>query len=189
MNDTTLNLSDATRQMLGDKEQDAEFAPLNERQDAGSRARAALKKRAEQAKHVMHNVYLAFSFFVLVFVAGLAAFVWQEYQKPAKIVTDIRPCYYKDPKTEVEITGTREYSYPNKNLFGFEYRQADQVTRKTNIDVRGSAMSITGLSSDGWWTTYVDQGERGIQQLKPANVYVVTMGTKTYIFQDNTFCR
>ncbi|MNY46999.1 hypothetical protein D3C86_1822310 [compost metagenome] len=96
---------------------------------------------------------------------------------------------YTDEKTGVQISGSREYSYPTNSIFGIDYRISNRVTVKTKLDVRGTAMNIAGISNDGYWSVYVDTGEQGIQMLKPASLYVIAMGKNTYIFPDSAFCR
>lgn len=157
--------------------------------DAGNRAREALKRRASQAKRAMFNLYMVLTTFVTVFALAGGAFIYTEFQKPSKYVTDIRPCRYVDPKTEQEITGTREYSYQSKNFMGIDYRMSEQVGVKTKLDLKGEIMNITGIHNEGWWSVYSDMGERGILILKPATLYVFAMGENTYVFQDKDFCR
>ena len=157
--------------------------------DAGNRAREALKRRAQQAKRAMFNLYLVVTTFITIFVIGAGAFAYTEFQKTSKYVTDIRPCRYVDPKTEQEITGTREYNYQSKSILGIDYRMSDQVEVKTKLDIKGDAMNIAGISNDGWWSIYSDIGERGILLIKPASLYVIAMGKNTYVFQDKDFCR
>lgn len=158
-------------------------------EDAGNRAREALKRRAQQAKRAMFNLYLIVTTFVTIFVIGLGAFTYTEFQKTSKWVTDARPCRFVDPKTEQEITGTREYNYQSKSIFGIDYRMSDQVEVKTKLDLKGEVMNITGISNEGWWSVYSDLGERGVLLLKPASLYVFAMGKNTYVFQDKDFCR
>lgn len=45
------------------------------------------------------------------------------------------------------------------------------------------------VSKDRWWGVSVQEGERGIQQLKPAHTYVFSSGQNVAVVDYNSFCR
>lgn len=163
-----------------------ETSELN--RDAGVEARDRLKnkRKSRQALWMMLG-FLFLSVIILLAVAGYR--VYLEYKKPGVRVTDYRTCKYVSEEQNFELTGKREYSYMQKEFFGIQYRESKKVTESTEVDVRGTAMSIVGLSQGAWKSVYVGEGERGIQILMPAELYVITMGKKTAVFNYADFCK
>jgi len=156
--------------------------------DAGLVAREKLEAKRKSRK----GLWLTLTAFILgVLIAlGLAGHrVYQEYLKPGVRVTDYRECLYEDAERKIELTGKREYSYVQKEFFGIQYRDSKQVLEKTVINVRGNAMSITGLSEGSWQSVYVGEGEQGIQILMPADLYVISLGKKVAVFDYQSFCK
>jgi len=157
--------------------------------DAGALAREKIQIRDGKVKQVLVKTYLSFMTLVILVIAAVVWFAYAEYQKPGKRIVDYRPCIAVNESQNMEVTGRREFSYLQKSLFGFEYREAGDVTEATQIDVSGSSMTIVGLHDGGWWSTYVGEGEQGVQILKDASLYVITSGKKSMVIDYEEFCR
>lgn len=157
--------------------------------DAGILARERLEiKRFKRARTLTRIL----TCFLITLVGGFSAAGYTAYvelNKPGVRYTDYRECKYEDPDQKLELTGKREYSYLQKEFFGLQYRQGNQVTEQTVMNVRGNSMSIVGLSKEAWKSIYVGEGEQGIQILMPAELYVVTLGKKTAVFNYADFCK
>lgn len=157
--------------------------------DAGILARERVEAKRFKRNRTLMRI---FTCFLITIFGGLAAAgyrVYVEVQKPGVRYTDYRQCKYEDLENKVELTGIREYSYKQKEFFGIQYRQGSEVLEKTSLDVRGTAMSIVGLQEGSWKSVYVGEGERGIQLLMPAELYVVTVGKKAAVFNYADFCK
>lgn len=163
-----------------------ETSELN--RDAGVEARERLETKRKSRK-VLRTVLSVLAFFLITAVSATGYRVYLEYKKPGVRVTDYRTCKYVSEEQNFELTGKREYSYMQKEFFGIQYRESKKVTESTEVDVRGSAMNIVGLNQGTWKSVYVGEGERGIQILMPAELYVITMGKKTAVFNYADFCK
>ena len=171
---------------LGDIEELVETSELN--RDAGAEARERLESKRKSRK-VLWTVLTVLTL-ILITAVSLAGYrVYLEYKKPGVRVTDYRTCTYVSEEQNFELTGKRKYSYMQKEFFGIQYRESKKVTESTEVDVRGTAMNIVGLSEGAWESVYVGEGERGIQILMPAELYVITIGKKTAVFNYADFCK
>lgn len=171
---------------LGDIEELVETSELN--RDAGAEARERLESKRKSRK-VLWTVLTVLTLFLIAAVSLAGYRVYLEYKKPGVRVTDYRTCKYVSEEQNFELTGKRKYSYMQKEFFGIQYRESKKVTESTEVDVRGTAMNIVGLSEGAWESVYVGEGERGIQILMPAELYVITIGKKTAVFNYADFCK
>lgn len=171
---------------MGDIEKLVETSELN--RDAGAEARKRLESKRKSRK-VLWTVLTVLTLFLIAAVSAAGYRVYLEYKKPGVRVTDYRTCKYVSEEQNLELTGKREYSYMQKEFFGIQYRESKKVTESTVVDVRGTAMNIVGLSEGKWKSVYVGEGERGIQILMPAELYIITMGKKTAVFNYADFCK
>lgn len=163
-----------------------ETSELN--RDAGAEARERLESKRKSRK-VLWTVLTVLTLFLIAAVSLAGYRVYLEYKKPGVRVTDYRTCKYVSEEQNFELTGKRKYSYMQKEFFGIQYRESKKVTESTEVDVRGTAMNIVGLSEGAWESVYVGEGERGIQILMPAELYVITIGKKTAVFNYADFCK
>lgn len=157
-------------------------------QDAGTMARSKLQHRKDFIARNATIAYIWISTIIAVVSLTLGYMIYTEYSKGGRIVTDIRPCLFVS-EDGYEITGKREYSYPNRKMFGLEFRDPSEVTVKTTLDLDSSPMNITGISNAGWWTAHSGMGETGVLIMKPSDLYVFNLGSKTYVVNDKSFCR
>lgn len=157
--------------------------------DPGIAARDRMKSRAAKVKTVMMRTYLLITLLLFAAVGGVGYYGHQQYMASGTRYTDYRPCSYVDEKHGVEITGRRSYSYMQHSIFGFQFRDMRKVNEQTQIDIKGNSITIVGLTPEGWWASYVDEGERGIEILKPANSYVFTTLEKAAVVDYSSFCR
>ncbi|MCY1294969.1 hypothetical protein D9M70_442890 [compost metagenome] len=165
------------------------LSPPRSRRDPGIDARERVKARAAKVKTVMMRTYLLVTLMLFTAVGGAGYYGHQQYLASGVRYTDYRPCSYVDEKHGIEITGRRSYSYKQHSILGFQFRDMRKVDEQTQIDVRGNSITIVGLTTEGWWASYVDEGERGIEILKPASSYVFTTLKKAAVVDYNSFCR
>lgn len=171
---------------LGDIEELVETSELN--RDAGAEARERLESKRKSRK-VLWTVLTVLTLFLIAAVSLAGYRVYLEYKKPGVRVTDYRTCKYVSEEHNFELTGKRKYSYMQKEFFGIQYRESKKVTESTEVDVRGTAMNIVGLSEGAWESVYVGEGERGIQILMAAELYIITIDKKTAVFNYADFCK
>ncbi len=157
--------------------------------DAGDQARDKVTARASKVKRTLAQIYFSFTSLVILLVAGLVWYFYQTMTGISPVVTDTRPCYFQDEAKGIELTGRRHYTYPQKSLFGIDFRDTRHVTHTTELDVRGTSMNVVGLKTDGWWGVYIGEGEKGIQMLENASVLVFTLGKKNVVINDKDFCK
>ena len=183
-NEVTLKSSKASSHEIPDAPILPPFA-----EDAGSLARAKVQARGAKVKQVVVRTYVILTLLLLAAIGAGIYYLYLEYSKPGKRVVDYRPCEYVDEKQNIRITGRREYSYMQKSMFGHDFRQRDNVIETTQIDINGNALTIVGLDNGKWWAIPVGMGEKGIQLLKPAHTYVVTMDKKAAVINYTQFCQ
>lgn len=157
--------------------------------DAGTLAREKVQVRHSQVKSTLLKTYLFFCTLVVIALIGLGWYLYAAFTAPGTLVTDTRPCEFIDEARSINLTGRRHYSYMEKELFGIQYRDSSKVRTETELDVKGTAMNVVGLSNGGWWGLHIGTGEKGIQLLKPASVLVFTIGTKNVVVNDSVFCK
>lgn len=157
--------------------------------DAGIMARERLEIKRFKRTKVLMRVMTFLLITLVVFLAAVGYGVYTELNKPGVRYNDYRECKYEDLENKLELTGKRKYSYLQKEFLGFQYRQGKDTTEQTVINVRGSSMSIVGLSDGGWKSIYVGEGEQGVQILMDADLYVVTVGRKSAVFNYADFCK
>jgi hypothetical protein len=183
-NEVTLKSSKASSHEIPDAPILPTFA-----EDAGSLARAKVQARGAKVKQVVVRTYVILTLLLLAAIGAGIYYLYLEYSKPGKRVVDYRPCEYVDEKQNIRITGRREYSYMQKSMFGHDFRQSDNVIETTQIDINGNALTIVGLDNGKWWAIPVGMGEKGIQLLKPAHTYIITMDKKAAVIDYTQFCQ
>lgn len=157
--------------------------------DPGAVARDRLKSRASKLKTAVVRTYIVLTTLVLLALGGAGWYVYDAFTNSASRYVDYRPCSYVDEANGITITGRREFSYMQHSVLGMQFRMEGKVDEKTQIDVQGESMTVVGMTGSKWWATYIDVGERGIQILKPADVYVITTKKKAAIIDYSAFCR
>lgn len=165
------------------------LSPMRPDRDPGIAARDRMKARAHTVKKVMIRTYMLVTLAVFAAIGGSGYWGYKQYMASGIRYTDYRPCSYIDEKHGVEITGRRTYSYMQHSVLGFQFRDMRKVNEQTQIDIKGNSITIVGLTPEGWWASYVDEGERGIEILKPASSYVFTTLKKAAVVDYNSFCR
>lgn len=148
-----------------------------------------MRKRRASIKRKLLLTYVTTISLVLVVLTGVVGWVYYQYQQPTQRYTDYRLCKYIDEKHGIELTGKREFSYQERSLFGFDFKDRSSVLEKTYIDLRGDSMSIVGFDDKGWSSTFIGKGEMGIQLLKVAHTYIITMERKVAVIDYNSFCK
>lgn len=160
-----------------------------------ARDQAALKgldilaTRREAIRKKVARTYMLFTTFVILLIVAFCGYVYYELSKPGTRYTDYRSCTYLDEKVGIELTGQRRFSYMEKSLFGIQFRQSKDTLEQTELNVNGSSMTIVGMSEGSWYSSYVGVGEKGIEKLKPSELYIVTMGSKVAVFEYQQFCK
>lgn len=143
--------------------------------DAGAMARDALMavqnvKRDNRRKRIRFwTGWLVF----LLLVAGVAFGTWKvlpEYVVSGRYTV---PSECSAPLGKGEITGTREYSYAYKSLFGYHLVDESTALEKTVVNIKGERMTILGWdkATGKTWRQNIDVGERGVAILKHADLY------------------
>ncbi|MNZ25628.1 hypothetical protein D3C78_427980 [compost metagenome] len=72
------------------------------------------------------------------------------------------------------------------------YRLEKDIIERTQIDIRGEAITVVGLTGNkdkSFWAKYADTGERGIMILDDAHQYVFTTKKKAVVLDYESFCR
>lgn len=159
------------------------------RADAGTKAREKVQARGIKVKRVIVRTYVTLTLLLLAVIAAAVYYVYLEYHKPGLRIITYKNCEFVDESQKFRITGRREYSYMQKSMFGHDFRQSDNVIETTQIDINGNALTIVGLDNEKWWAIPVGMGEKGIQLLKPAHTYVVTMDKKAAVIDYEQFCQ
>jgi len=157
--------------------------------DAGMLARNKVITRRQKVARVFKNIAWLMLLILMAGGTGVGYLVHLELAAAGERVTDTRPCLYVNEAMGVKISGKRDYSYMQRSFFGFEYRDAGAVDRRTELDVNGAEMHVVGFKDSGYWTAYIPMGERGIELLKPADNYVFTTGKHAVVITDEQFCR
>lgn len=162
------------------------------KQDAGEKAANLLRTRMKKvARTALIRTWMVFSLILTIAVAALAGagyYFWQH-----RVVTPVtyeRACRWQI-NDKLEVTGRRTYTFQQNELFGIRWNDAKGVLEKTSVDVIGKQMLVVGLTADDkWWGYPISTGERGIQNLKPADSYVfVIEGDKVGAVKYNEFCK
>lgn len=157
--------------------------------DAGILAREKAKGRSFKAKVRRAWNWTKAIILLLLLLAG-AFLYWQYTVRKHTYVVEPRICFFETADKSIRLTGTRYYSYTQNEMLGYRWAHTDDVSVKTEIDVKGDSMVITGLGGpDGPTSKYVPQGERGVQVLTPATTYVVTLDKRSVVLESNKFCR
>ncbi|MNO12964.1 hypothetical protein D3C76_25840 [compost metagenome] len=171
----------------------SDLLKLSGPRDPGVVAREKLETRSQKIKKAAVRTYLILLTLLLATIGGLVYYVYhQTFEVPGKRMVDYRPCSYTDEKLGLEITGKREYSYLERSLFGVHYRLEKDIDERTEIDIKGDAITVVGLNPTAdkkWWAKFADMGERGIMILDPADQYVFTLKKKAVVVNYDQFCR
>lgn len=171
------------------EEQRKQLAVGAERDQAALKGLEKLAARREQIRRKVARTYMFFITLIILLIAAAVGYVYYEMTKPGKRFTDYRSCSYVDEKNGIELTGQRRYSYLERSLFGVQFRQSKDTLEQTELNVRGTAMSVVGLRDGGWYSSFVGTGEKGVEILKPSELYIVTMGSKVAVFEYEQFCQ
>ena len=171
------------------EEFDPRLSPTEPVVDPGALAREKVKGRSFKAKVRRAWNWTKAIILLLLLLAGTFLY-WQYTVRKHTYVVEPRICFFETADKSIRLTGTRYYSYTQNEMLGYRWAHTDDVSVKTEIDVKGDSMVITGLGGpDGPTSKYVPQGERGVQVLAPATTYVVTLDKRSVVLESNKFCR
>ena len=157
--------------------------------DAGVRARSAMAGRAAAAaKAAKRILYRTIAFILIISVIVIGAGGYYVYATSTKgYVTDHRNC-----ELEVggyTVTGERTFSYPYTDFWIYRNIDKTQVVEKTLIDVKGTAMTVVGLTGEEPVVTSISEGERGTALIKAADTYVFLINKKVAAKSYKSFCK
>lgn len=157
--------------------------------DAGTRARMKLNMRIAARKAARFTERLVLLTLFLSYAAALGIVYYGYTTRVTGTYVDHREC--KLPLNEdYAITGKRTYTYPYVEVFGVRVVQTEQIDEVTQIDLRGQSIVTVGQTKDNWWAINNEQGERGVQILKPADTYTFVMdGDRIGVIAYKSFCR
>src|SRR5574343_1192109 len=100
---------------------------INLNKDPGAIAREKLSAKSiaiQKSKAFWRFIKLT----LLLSIIGIAGVVlYKVNHMPMERVTDSRPCSFNDETKELELTGTRYYTYKKYTLFGIQFRKGDSV--------------------------------------------------------------
>lgn len=158
-------------------------------QDAGVRARSAMAGRAAAAARAAKRIlYKTIAIILFISVVVIGAGGYYVYATSTKgYVTDHRSC-----ELDVggyTVTGERTYSYPYTDFLMWRNIDKTTVTEKTLIDVKGTAMTIVGITGEESVVTPVGEGERGTAVIKAADTYVFMINKKVAAKSYKSFCK
>jgi len=160
-----------------------------DQQDPGIRARSAVASRAAAAAKVAKRIlYRTIAFILFISVVVIGAGGYYVYATSTKgYVTDHRSC-----ELDVggyTVTGERTYSYPYTDFLMWRNIDKTTVTEKTLIDVKGTAMTVVGITGEDSVVTSIGEGERGTAVIKAADTYVFMINKKVASKSYKTFCK
>lgn len=158
-----------------------EQAQTKSETDKGMAAKAKLAARMAARKTArMVRWCIAVAISLTIIAAALVATYGYKTMVTGHL-TDERPCII-DFSEDFQVSGKRTFSYPFKEIFGVRIIDTKVISEQTVVDIRGDAMTIVGLNGKVLdkatsWSIPVGMGERGIQILKPADVYTFVVNT------------
>lgn len=155
--------------------------------DGGADARVRLNDRrlAYLFRRMLFRTFLVVLAILTLALAGLFA-----YAKATMVegtTTDNRECRW--PVGKIEITGTRSYTYPYRDILGHRTIDKSRVYEKTTIVLPKELTTVVGVNRDGKW--YGEQsGGSAVGQLilKRADYYTVVSGQNFGGFNYDDFC-
>lgn len=155
-------------------------------EDAGNRAAALMRVKAAAYRTARVLRWTLYGVVALAIIGIGALGYWGYLNKTTEYLVDTRSCLFK--VGNVELTGTRTYSYPSTEIFGVRFIDTKHIDEKTKLNLNGSPLTIIGQDSDKWWAVNIDQGERGVQVLKPADSYSFIMGKQVGVVAYRALC-
>lgn len=186
--ETTLTAPTFEQRTASNKQQmDAVFEHIQS-SDKGAEAVDRMRARAQaaaKAKKVFKFTILIIVGLVLLVAAALGYYGYMT--RVTGYLVDERQCKWMVGDTE--LTGSRLYSYPYQEYFGYRFINTKVIDEKTKIDIAGNPIQVVGLSGDDFWVVNVGMGERGKQVLKHADNYIFTMGKNVAVAKYKTFCK
>lgn len=158
--------------------------------DAGQAAKKKLEKRKQKtlaAKARGVATYLSYFVIVAFLLSGVKAYYW--YQ-------DVRPIGYHYKRTcslpedaGMEILGERTYLNQAREVLGMKLVDANKASEKTTLRSTHLETTITGITGKDWWSVHNPAAEPRVVNLKEADFYVFTQGTKTFVIGYDEFCK
>jgi hypothetical protein len=157
--------------------------------DVAIRALMALRRLKEQNSKKRTKFWVRLFMFLFIVGGGIGGFgYWASTQvvKTRNVMT--RTCSAQVGSNT--FTGTREFSYLVKTLFGFQLIDKSQVEESTKLDIRGSKVNIIGLKDGKFaWRRNITDGERYDQLLKEADTYILFTDKETTVVPYELFCK
>jgi len=157
--------------------------------DAGSKALDALNRvqKENRRKTVRRRWWWAGILFLLsALLGGVGYFAFLNVKiEPHSFIRTCRVKY-----GDGLITGTREYLYKSRSLFGWELTQKSDMEFKTTIALKNDKITILGLDDDRkiYWRMNFGIGDRGDQPVKPANEYIFIGEKADAMITSDAFC-
>lgn len=159
------------------------------RGDAGTKAREKVNTRKPSMRKRMYKSLLVVLVFipVLCFSAGLFIYKqWAErelsgyhYKRSCELPVDVG----------MDVKGTRKYTNQASSFMGMRIVDANKAEERTRIEASMLETTITGINGTEWWTIHNTAAEPRVMDLKPAETYIFTQGSKTFVIKYEDFCR
>ncbi len=157
--------------------------------DAGMKAREKVNVRKPSMRKRMYKSMMIVLVFipVLCFSAGLFIYKqWAErelsgyhYKRSCELPVDVG----------MDVKGTRTYTNQASSFMGMRIVDANKAEERTRIEASMLETTITGIKGTEWWTIHNTAAEPRVMDLKPAETYIFTQGSKTFVIKYEDFCR
>lgn len=157
--------------------------------DAGSKARAKIDQRQPEKSTRLSKVmvFIAWLLPLLVISSGLVMFkVWENrtttgyhYKRSCELPKEVG----------MDITGTRRYLNKASEFLGMKFIDTKQADEETMLNSSMKEISVTGIKGGEWWTMYNSASEPRVIKLKPADTYIFTQDSKTFVISYEEFCK
>jgi hypothetical protein len=164
---------------------------MNQFEDVKAVEVSPTKPKFNYRAFVLPMLFLAIALFFLI-RGALGVIKSYEEGTLIPVVPEIiyKHCAVKFPSGET-LSGTREFIYQYRSIFGFKLIDEATVLEKTHVNIEGEPMTIVGLNPVDWYAIPIGPGERYRQLLKKADVLTFVMRDRkeTAVINYDEFCK
>lgn len=164
-------------------------ANTERRGDAGKRAREKMNTRKTSMRKRVINVFLIVIVFIPVLCVSAGLFIYKQWAE-----REITGYHYKRScelpvDVGMDIKGTRKYSNQASSFMGMRIVDANKADEQTRLEASMKETTVTGIKGTEWWTIHNVAAEPRVMDLKPADTYIFTQGSKTFVIKYEDFCK
>ena len=163
--------------------------PDDTTRDAGTKAREKIDRRKSTIGKRFSKIFKFMAWFIPVLCVSAGLFIYKQWAE-----RELTGYHYKRScelpiDAGMDIKGTRKYLNQASSFMGMRIVDANKADERTRLEASMKETTVTGIKETEWWTIHNVAAEPRVMDLKPADTYIFTQESKTFVIKYEDFCK